>query len=144
MILESVLIYIVASILYNKTNFAPSALFDEYSNKHVHVKDPYFPIELGFDNQMMRRLPHRYGNDVNIGKMDTKTGLPMVNPLPGANRISESNRRTGLPSDHQERLRKLHDMKYNEEEYWRFDPVIGTQIPVKQRYRDSSIQYRFM
>lgn len=121
------------------------SLIDVYTGKPIpQIKNPYNPVELGFENQLNRRLPHTYMPNYMISDMNDKVGLPIVNPLPGADRISETNRRTGLNlPKHQKKHREILDVIYNSNEYWRFDPWAGIVIPEKIRPRDSSVAYRF-
>jgi hypothetical protein len=131
--------------LYNLNKGKETILIDEYDNKPlVPIKDPYDPIELGFENQLGRRLPHTTDQNHQISDINTKVSLPIVVPLPGADRISETNLRTGINlQKHKERYIRLLSQKINENEWWRFDPWIGIVIPEKNRPRDSSVAYRY-
>lgn len=120
-------------------------LIDQYNSEDLpKIKDPYDPVELGFENQLGRRLPHTTDQNHQISDINTKISLPIVNPLQGADRISESQLRTGINLNEQKkRYLKLLSQKINEYEWWRFDPWDGIIIPEKNRPRDSSVAYRY-
>lgn len=55
------------------------------------IKDPYHPVETGYQDQMLRRLPqHTYRSELVIGDVSEFNPLPYVNNNPDRGRLQET------------------------------------------------------
>jgi hypothetical protein len=112
-----------------------------YQSTYVQraVKNWYYPVETGFQEQLARRVPHEFNRGRFFGDISPLNPIPYVNRNPDVGRIVETN--WGFTWTAKENQLKLIDERFNKEET---HPKLWTMFknPIgKQAWRRSSLKY---
>lgn len=130
---------------YLDKTFEPSQTVINNKGQEIKKNDKGVYPELGYNDLLARRLPHRVERARHIGDWSSDNPRPLIDILPGGNnyRVTD-NYSQPIPPNQINNFKKIVHNRENLEQYWRFDNYLGENFSNNQpTYRRSTISNRF-